>query len=99
MLKNLFYKSFLIIWYILGNKIKAIILIDTCITRFSFIDEKFAENICERLEIQNQPLTKLKLIQRFDSKAARLVNHAIYSTLFIANHIKSLVFLFILKLR
>lgn len=39
---DLFYKSFFTVQCILGNKINAIILIDTCATRYSFIDEKFA---------------------------------------------------------
>ena len=49
--EDLFYKSFFLIQCILGNKIKATTLVDTCATRFGFIDEKFAEIVCERLEI------------------------------------------------
>lgn len=49
--KNLFYKNFLIIQYILGNKIKVIILVTIYITRFGFIDKKFAKIICKKLEI------------------------------------------------
>ena len=51
MLENLFYKSFLTIECILCNKIKATILVDTCITRFCFINEKFVEIVYEKIEI------------------------------------------------
>lgn len=52
MLKNLFYESFLTIKYILGYKIKVKILVNILVTGFSFINEKFAKIICEKLEIQ-----------------------------------------------
>ena len=51
MLKNLFCKSFFTIQYILGNKIKAIILVDTYATEFNFIYEKFIEIIYKKLKI------------------------------------------------
>lgn len=51
--EDLFYKSFLIIQYILGNKTKAIIFVDFCAIRFTFIKEKIVEIIYERLEIQS----------------------------------------------
>ena len=50
--KHLFCKIFLTIQYILDNKIKAIILVNTCAARYNFIEEKFAKIVCERLEIQ-----------------------------------------------
>ena len=96
--KNLFYKSFLTIQCILGNKIKATILIDTCATRFGFINEKFAEIVYKKLEIQPQRLTKPKPIQRFDNKVAYPVTYAIYLMLFVENYIKSLAPLLITKL-
>ena len=51
--EDLFCKNSLIIQYILSNQIKAIILVDTCATRFGFIDKKFVEIICKKLEIQS----------------------------------------------
>ena len=98
MLENLFCKSFFTIQCTLGNKIKVTTLIDTCTIRFSFIDEKFAEIVCERLEIQFQRLTKPKPIQGFDDKAIRPVTYTIYPTLSVENHTKSLVPLLITKL-
>ena len=62
MQKNLFYKSFFTISYILDNKTKAMTLIETFITEFGFINKKFAEIVCEKLDIQPQCLTKPKLI-------------------------------------
>lgn len=52
MSKNLFCKSFFIIQYTSGNKINVITLVDTCATRYGFIDAKFAEMICQILEIE-----------------------------------------------
>ena len=97
--EDLFCKSLLTIQCTLGNKIKAITLVDTCATGFGFINEKFAEIVCERLEIQPQRLTKPKPIQGFDGRAARPVTHAIYPTLSVGNHIESLAPLLITKLR
>lgn len=51
MLDNLFYEIFIIIQYILGNKIKAITFIDICTIGFDFINKKFAEIIYKSLEI------------------------------------------------
>ena len=98
MLEDLFCESFLTIQYIRGNKIKATTLVDTCPTRFSFIDMKFTEIVCEKLEIQPQCLTKPKPIQGFDGKATQPVTHAIYLMLSVENHTKSLAPLLITKL-
>ena len=98
MLEDLFCKSFLTIQCTLGNKIKATTLVDTCAIGFGFIDEKFVEIVCEKLEIQPQCLTKPKLIQGFDDRAARRITHAIYLTLSVGNYTKSLAPLFITKL-
>lgn len=49
MLKNLFFKSFFTIQYILINKIMAIILVDTYATEYSFINKKFMETVYQIL--------------------------------------------------
>ena len=49
--EDLFCESPLTIQCTLGNKIKATTLVDTFATRFGFIDEKFAEIVCEKHEI------------------------------------------------
>lgn len=45
-------------------------MVDLYTTGFGFTDEKFAEFICQTLEIKPKYLTKPKLIQGFDGKAA-----------------------------
>lgn len=97
-LKDLFYKSFHIIWYIVDYKIKAIILVDTCTIGFGFINKKFMRIVYKRLGIQTQRLIKLKPIQEFDSRAAKLIIYTIYSILFVGKNIKSLASLLITKL-
>ena len=96
--EDLFCESPLTIQYTLGNKIKATALVDICATRFGFIDEKFAEIVYEKLEIQPQRLTKSKPIQSLDDRAAQLLTHTINPTLSVGNYTKSLAFLLIPKL-
>ena len=96
--EDLFCESPLTIQCTLGNKIKATTLVDTCATRFGFIDENFAEIVCKKLEIQPQRLTKLKPIQEFDKRAAQPVTHTIYPMLSVRNHTKNLTPLLITKL-
>lgn len=43
--EDLFYESHFTMRYILWNKINEILLVDTCITRYGFIDKNFAEII------------------------------------------------------
>lgn len=62
MLEDLFHDSFLIIQYILSNKIKVTTLVTTFATRFGFIDEEFVEIVYKRFEIQSQCMTKSKPI-------------------------------------
>ena len=95
--EDLFCKSSFIVQYILENEINATILVDTCATRYTFIDEKFAEIVCQTFKIEPQRLTKSKPIQGFDGRAAQLVTHAIYPKLSIENHSKSLAPLLITK--
>lgn len=52
MLEDLFCTSFFIIQYILGKKIKAIILVNLCAIGYSFINEKFVEVVYQMLEIE-----------------------------------------------
>lgn len=60
MLKNLFFKSFFTIQYILINKIMAIILVDTCAIEYSFINKKFVKTVYQILQIKLQYLIKTK---------------------------------------
>lgn len=49
---NLFCKSLFIIYCILGNKIKAILLVNTYNTRYGFINKKFVKKVYYILEIE-----------------------------------------------
>ncbi len=98
MAKGLFCNSLFNVQFTLENKINIIILVDTCATGYGFIDEKFTEMVCQTLEIKLQCLTKPKPIQGFDGRATQPVIYAIYPTLSIESHIKSLAPLLITKL-
>ena len=56
------------------------------------------ETICYILEIQLQCLTKPKPIQKYDGRAAKSNNPAIYPTLFVAKHTEGLIPLLIIIL-
>ena len=60
--KDLFCESPFIIQCTLANKIMATTLADTCATGYGFINEKFAETVCQNLEIEPQRLIKPKEI-------------------------------------
>ena len=98
MSEDLFCESPLIIWYTLGNKIKAITLVDIYATKFDFINGKFAKIICHILKIQPQCLSKPKSIQGFNRRAAKSVTYTIYPILSIRKHTESLTLLPIIKL-
>ena len=76
----------------------AITLANTCTTRYGFIDEEFAEIICQVLKIKLQRLIKLKQIQRFDGRPVKSITHAIDLSLTIGIHIENLALLWITKL-
>ena len=84
---------------ILENKIRDTTLVDTCATGYGFINEKFAETVCQVLEIELQRLIQLKQIQEFDGRAAKRITHAIYPTLTAGAHTESFAPLLITKLR
>ena len=96
--KDLFCKSFFTIQCTLGNKIRAITLADTCATGYGFINEGFAETVCQVLEIEPQRLIKPKQIQGFNKKAGKPITHAIYPTLTIGANTENLALLLIIKL-
>ena len=53
MSKDLFYESSFTVQCILGNKINAIILVDTYAIRYGFIDGKFTEIIYQTLKMDS----------------------------------------------
>lgn len=95
---DLFCESSCPIQCILENIIQAITLVDTCTTRYGFIDENFAEYVCQVLQIKTQRLIKPKPIQGFDGKVTKPITYAIYPTLTIGNYTKSLTLVLMTKL-
>lgn len=81
------------------NKIETILLTNICTTEYGFINKKFIKKICKILEIKLQLFIKLKLIQRFNDKAAKPIIYVIYVTLLIGIYTENLVSLFITKLK
>ena len=96
--KDLFCESPFTIQCSLGNRIMAKTLANTYATGYGYIDEKFVEIVCQVFEIKPQRLIKIKQIQKFDGRAAKLITHAIYPIFTVGIHIESLDFLFITKL-
>ena len=96
--KDLFYKSFFTIQYILETKIMATILANIYTTGYSFIDKDFTESVCQILEMETQRLIKPKQIQKFHGRAAKLIRHAIYPILIVGTHTESFALLLITKL-
>lgn len=99
MSEDLFCESPLTIQCILGNKIEAISLANTCAKEYGFIDKKLADEVCQILEIGPQHLIKPKHIYGFDGGTAKPITHAIYLILTVDTHTESLAPLVIKKLR
>ena len=76
----------------------ATLLAHSYATGYGFIDEKFAEIVCQVLKIEPQRLIKLKQIQEFNGRAAKPITHAIYPILAVSSHTKNLTSLLITKL-
>ena len=97
---NLFSNKAFVIACSLGriNKIKIISLLDTGATSITFIDLAMACHMCDVLQIFFIQLAKPKPIRGFDSKPAPPITHAIYPTLIVQSHTKSLAPFLIIKL-
>ncbi len=74
-------------------------LVDTEAADYSFIDELTAQNVCDHLQIESLPLTKLKPIRGFDDHyAKKLITHAIYPNLTVQDHMKRFASMLITRL-
>ena len=82
-----------------NNKFKTSDLLNIDSTEHIFIDEKFAQEICEKLQITFQQLLKFKFIREFDDKSEIIVTHVIYFIMTVNKHRKNLISLLITKLR
>ena len=97
---NLFINEALVVTCSLDrmNEIKITSLLDTGATGIAFIDLTMARHVYDVLKISFIQLAKLKPIKRFDSKPAPPITHAIYPTLTVQGHTKSLAPFLITKL-
>ena len=67
--KNLFNKKVLDVNCELNKmKIKTVALLNIDNSKIAFIDTKFAQNICDKLDISFQRLIKVKLIREYNEK-------------------------------
>ena len=101
LLKDLFNKRTFETVYKLKNndELKTFNLLNTDSTKHIFIDEKFAQEVCEKLQITFQQLLKFKLIREFDDRSKVTVTHVIYFIMTVNRHRKNLISLLITKLR
>ena len=97
---NLFTDEALMVACSLGriNEIKTTSLLDTGATGIAFIDLAIARYMCDVLKISFIQLAKPKPIKGFNGKPAPLITHAIYLTLTVQGHTKSLAPFLITKL-
>ena len=82
-----------------NDKFKTSDLLNIDNTKHVFIDEKFAQKVCEKLQIAFQQLLKLKFIREFDDRSEITVTHVIYFIMTVNKHRKNLISLLITKLR
>ena len=73
-------------------------LVNTNVTEFAFIDEKTAQLICEKLQINSVILSWLKHVNEFDDRLIKSIIHVIYSTLIVQNHFELSILMFITKI-
>ena len=68
-------------------------------SKHAFIDKKFAQKICDKLNILFQELIKVEFIRKYDEKTNVVIIHVIYFILIVNEHRKNLTFLLIIKLK
>ena len=92
--------SLVIQWTLVFDKYKHNVqtLVNTNVIEFAFIDEKIAQLICEKLQINLVILSWLKHVNEFDDRLTKFIIHAIYFTLIVQNHSKLSIFMFITKI-
>ena len=81
-----------------SNKIRTTALLDTGATRYSFVDPLMVRCVCDKLQIEPIRLSKPKVIQGFDGQQTLDITHAIYPTMIVHDHKKSITSILIIKL-
>ncbi len=76
-------------------KIKA--MIDNECIDYLFIDIDIAHKVCELLRIEFLQLNKLREVKKYDERRNKNITHVIYLSMKIKNHIKSSIFMMIIK--
>jgi hypothetical protein len=74
-------------------------MIDIDVTEYAFVDESVAQSLCETLKIEFVQLIKKRLIKVYDERKDQIIIHVIYSKMTIQEHIESLTFMLIIKLK
>jgi hypothetical protein len=99
MKNDLFDETFVLINCVLRNKIFIITMININVIEYAFIDESVAHSICDILNIEFVQLIEKRLIRIYDERKDQIITHVIYSKMIIQEHIESLIFMLIIKLR
>ncbi len=99
MKNDLFDETFVLINCVLRNKIFTITMIDINVIKYAFVDELIAQSLCEILKIELVQLIKKRLIRIYDERKNQIIIHVIYSKMTIQEHIESLIFMLIIKLK
>jgi hypothetical protein len=99
MKNDLFDETFVLINCVLKDKILTITMINIDVTEYVFVDESVAQSLCEILKIESVQLIKKRLIKVYDERKNQIIIHVIYSKMTIQEHIESLIFMLIIKLR
>jgi predicted N-acetyltransferase YhbS len=74
-------------------------MINIDVTEYVFVDESVAQSFCETLKIESVQLIKKRLVRVYDERKNQIITHVIYSKMTIQEHIESLTFMLIIKLR
>jgi hypothetical protein len=99
MKNDLFDETFVLINCVLKDKIFTIAMINIDVIEYAFVDESIAQSLCETLKIELVQLIKKRLIKVYDERKDQIITHVIYSKMTIQEHIESLIFMLIIKLR
>jgi hypothetical protein len=84
---------------VLKDKIFTTAMIDIDVIEYAFVDESIAQSLCEILKIEFVQLIKKRLVRVYDERKNQIITHVIYSKMTIQEHIESLIFMLIIKLR
>jgi hypothetical protein len=99
MKNDLFDETLMLINCVLRNKILTITMINIDVIEYAFVDKSIAQSLCEVLKIELVQLIKKRLIKVYDKRKDQIIIHDIYSKMIIQKHIKSFIFVLIIKLK